>query len=65
MMVNKVQTDRQPLAAYLRLLVFALIGRLKTLHRHTLIGRLKAPEPMVGLHVALTLVFTGTSGQNK
>lgn len=55
--------NQRQTTAYLRLLVSALIGRLQTLHRHALIGRLEAPQPMVGLRVALTQVFTRTPGR--
>lgn len=52
-------------ALYLSLLIFALIGWLQALDRHTLIGWFKAPEPVIGPRVTLTLMFTGTSGQKK
>lgn len=49
---------------YLRLLIVAVIRRLQTLHLHTLAVRVEAPEPVVGLQVALTLMLTGTSASN-
>lgn len=56
--------ESQP-RTHLSLLVSALIGRLQTLHRHTLVGWLKAPQPMVGLGVSCTQVLTGTPGQQR
>lgn len=49
----------------LGLLVSALTGWLQTLHRHTLIGRLEAPQPVVGLRVAAAQVLTRTPGERK
>ena len=42
---------------YLYSHISALISWLQALNRHTLIGRLEAPEPMVGLGVARALML--------